>query len=144
GRDSPQRRRQDGSGGGQDIGPPCARRRCAGSGGGRVSGFDLDHAGILVRDLDQAAAQFRRLGFQLTPRGYHTLPAAPGGKRPRVGTGNNCAMLERGYVELIGVTDPKYEGRLRADLEAYQGLHLIAFGTTDAKSTVRAVRAAGL
>jgi catechol 2,3-dioxygenase-like lactoylglutathione lyase family enzyme len=108
-----------------------------------VSGFDLDHAGILVRDLDKAAAQFRRLGFKLTPRGYHTLPVTAGGERPRVGTGNNCAMLRRGYVELIGITDPRYEGRMRADLELYEGLHLVAFGTSDAMAAVQGVRAAG-
>jgi catechol 2,3-dioxygenase-like lactoylglutathione lyase family enzyme len=108
-----------------------------------VSGFDLDHAGILVHDLDKAAAQFRRLGFQLTTRGYHTLPATPGGERPRVGTGNNCAMMRRGYVELIGITDPQYEGRMRADLELYEGLHLVAFGTSDATAAAEDVRAAG-
>jgi catechol 2,3-dioxygenase-like lactoylglutathione lyase family enzyme len=108
-----------------------------------VSGFDLDHAGILVRDLDAAAAQFRRLGFKLTERGYHTLPATASGERPRVGTGNNCAMLRRGYVELIGVTDPSYQGRMREDLKLYEGLHLIAFGTSDAKAAAEDVRAAG-
>jgi len=108
-----------------------------------VSGFDLDHAGILVHDLDLASAKFRRLGFKLTPRGYHTLPATAGGDRPRVGTGNNCAMLRRGYVELIGITDPHYEGRMRADLELHEGLHLVAFGTSDATAAAAQVRAAG-
>lgn len=108
-----------------------------------MSGFDLDHAGILVRDLDAAAAQFRRLGFKLTARGYHTLPATPAGERPRVGTGNNCAMLRRGYVELIGITDPHYDGRMREDLQLYEGLHLIAFGAADAMTAAEEVRAAG-
>jgi catechol 2,3-dioxygenase-like lactoylglutathione lyase family enzyme len=108
-----------------------------------VSGFDLDHAGILVHNLDKAAAQFRRLGFKLTTRGYHTLPATAGGERPRVGTGNNCAMMRRGYVELIGITDPQYEGRMRADLELYEGLHLVAFGTSDATAAAEEMRAAG-
>ena len=95
-----------------------------------MSGLSLDHVGIAVADLDKAAAQFQRLGFQLTPRGYHTLPPpSPGAPRPLVGTGNNCAMLRRGYLELIGVTDPVYQGRLRADIARYEGLHVIAFGT---------------
>jgi catechol 2,3-dioxygenase-like lactoylglutathione lyase family enzyme len=108
-----------------------------------MSNFDLDHTGILVGDLDAAAAQFRRLGFKLTERGYHTLPATPTGERPRVGTGNNCAMLRRGYVELIGVTDPHYDGRMREDLKLYEGLHLIAFGTSDAEAAAENVRASG-
>jgi len=87
-----------------------------------MSALDLDHVGIAIRDLDAGAAQFRRLGFKLTERGYHTLPPeTPGGPRPRAGTANHCAMLERGYLELIGISDPAYAGRLKADIERYQG-----------------------
>ena len=107
--------------------------------------LSLDHIGIAVADLDAGAAQFQRLGFQLTPRGYHTLPPpSPGAARPRTGTGNHCAMLRRGYLELIGIIDPTYQGRLRADLARYEGLHLAAFGTEDAAATARALRQAGL
>ena len=107
--------------------------------------LSLDHVGIAVAELDAGEAQFQRLGFQLTPRGYHTLPPrAPGAERPRTGTGNHCAMLRRGYLEIIGVTDPLYQGRLRADLARYEGLHIVAFGTQDAPATARALRQAGL
>ena len=110
-----------------------------------MSELSLDHVGIAVADLDAGEAQFQRLGFQLTPRGYHTLPPpAPGAERPRTGTGNHCAMLRRGYLEIIGITDPAYQGRLRADLARYEGLHLAAFGTEDAPATARALRQAGL
>jgi catechol 2,3-dioxygenase-like lactoylglutathione lyase family enzyme len=110
-----------------------------------MTGFDLDHLGIAVADLDAAAAQYSRLGFQLTARGYHTRPpSAPGAERPLVGTGNNCAMLRRGYLELIGVTDPGYGGRLRVDIARYQGLHIIAFGTSDAATAAEALRAGGV
>jgi hypothetical protein len=110
-----------------------------------VTELSLDHVGIAVADLDAGEAQFRRLGFQLTPRGYHTLPPpAPGAERPRTGTGNHCAMLRRGYLEIIGITDPLYQGRLRADLARYEGLHIVAFGTEDAPATARSLRRAGL
>lgn len=110
-----------------------------------MSDFDLDHVGIAVHDLDAAAERYRRLGFRLTPRGYHTTPpATPGGPRPRAGTGNNCAMLARGYIELIGVTDPSYAGRLRADLDRYEGLHIVAFGTPDAQAASRSLRDRGI
>ncbi|HZT18461.1 MAG TPA: VOC family protein [Dongiaceae bacterium] len=110
-----------------------------------MRGFDLDHVGIAVADLDAAAAKLRRLGFRLTPRGYHTLPPeTPGAERPRVGTGNHCAMLRRGYVEVIGVTDAAYRGRLRADIARYEGVHVIAFGTDDAAASAKALRAAGI
>ena len=110
-----------------------------------MSALDLDHIGIAVRDLDAASAQFRRLGFKLTERGYHTLPPeTPGGPRPRAGTANHCAMLERGYLELIGISDPAYGGRLKADIERYQGVHIVAFGTDDAAATSRTLRDRGL
>jgi catechol 2,3-dioxygenase-like lactoylglutathione lyase family enzyme len=110
-----------------------------------MTGFNLDHVGIAVADLDAAAAQYRRLGFQLTARGYHTLPApTPGAPRPRLGTGNNCAMLKRGYLELIGIVEPDYQGRLRADIAHYQGVHIIAFGTADAAASADALRRAGI
>ena len=110
-----------------------------------MSALDLDHIGIAVRDLDAASAQFRRLGFKLTERGYHTLPPeTPGGPRPRAGTANHCAMLERGYLELIGISDPAYGGRLKADIERYQGIHIVAFGTDDAAGTSRQLRDRGL
>jgi catechol 2,3-dioxygenase-like lactoylglutathione lyase family enzyme len=107
--------------------------------------LDLDHIGIAVADLDAAATQFARLGFRLTARGYHALPPpASGAERPKVGTGNNCAMLGRGYLELIGITDPKYQGRLREALARYQGIHIVAFGTPDAAATARDLRSRGI
>jgi hypothetical protein len=110
-----------------------------------MTGFDLDHVGIAVADLDAAAKKFLRLGFQLTPRGYHTLPPpAPRAERPLVGTGNHCAMLRRGYLELIGVTEPTYRGRLRADIARHEGLHIVAFGTTDAAATASELRSRGV
>ena len=109
-----------------------------------MSKLDLDHVGIAVRDLDAAASQFERLGFQLTPRGYHTLPAGPDGTRALVGTGNNCAMLEQGYIELIGITDARYSGRLRSDLDRYEGVHIVALGTQDSGATIRSLRQSGI
>jgi hypothetical protein len=110
-----------------------------------MTGFDLDHLGIAVVDLNAAATKFRRLGFQLTPRGYHTLPPpAPGAERPRVGTGNHCAMLRHGYLELIGVTEPTYRGRLLSDIARHEGLHIVAFGTTDAVAAAGALRSRGV
>lgn len=52
----------------------------------------LDHAVINVAEqLDQAGQQFRRLGFQLTPRGHHSL-----------GSSNHLAIFGENYLELLG------------------------------------------
>jgi catechol 2,3-dioxygenase-like lactoylglutathione lyase family enzyme len=107
--------------------------------------FSLDHVGIAVRDLDRAADLYRRLGFMLAERGYHTRPSAtPGGAPERVGTGNHCMMLRHGYLEVIGITDPAlYKGRLRDDLARYEGLQIVALGCDDAKAAVAQLRRNG-
>lgn len=100
-----------------------------------TASLDLDHLGIAVKDLDQAARNFVALGFTLTDKSFHVASPAPGAAPVRTGTGNHCIMLARGYVELIAVTDPAYRGRLTADLARYEGLHLVSFGTSSAEET---------
>lgn len=52
----------------------------------------VDHAVINVASLlDHAQQQFRRLGFQLTPRGHHSL-----------GSSNHLAVFGENYLELLG------------------------------------------
>lgn len=52
----------------------------------------LDHVVVnVLGDMDRAAEAYRRLGFQLTPRGYHSL-----------GTINHLAIFEENYLELLG------------------------------------------
>ena len=61
----------------------------------------LDHAALRVQDLDQAAADFARMGFTLAPRGRHSL-----------GTENHCLMFGFDYLELVwvppGIAAPFY------------------------------------
>lgn len=61
-----------------------------------VSVHSIDHVVIRVPDLDAGEALFRRLGFVLTPRGFHA------GR----GSANHTAALPGGnYVELIQLPD---------------------------------------
>lgn len=106
--------------------------------------FDLDHVGIAVRDLDAAAERYRRLGFMLTERSHHQARSGPDAAPQPVGTGNHCIMLERGYVELIGVTQPNYTGRLRDVLARREGLHILALGCSDGAEAVRHLRTRGV
>jgi hypothetical protein len=50
----------------------------------------IDHVVIVVRDLDAARDTFARMGFTVTPRGFHS-----------VGSQNHCVMFGRDYVELL-------------------------------------------
>jgi catechol 2,3-dioxygenase-like lactoylglutathione lyase family enzyme len=96
----------------------------------------LDHVIVAVRNLDEAATAWRRLGFTLTPRGLHE------GK----GTGNHCIMFPNTYIELLGIVDDTgTKGRLGQRVnERGEGGMGIAWGADDADKTCAALRAAGI
>lgn len=96
----------------------------------------LDHVIVAVRSLDTAAANWRKLGFTLTPRGLHE------GK----GTGNHCIMFGDSYIELLGIVDDTgTKGRLGQRVnERGEGGMGIAWGADDADRTCAALRAAGV
>jgi len=91
----------------------------------------LDHVVINARDkLDAALACYQRLGFQLTPRGHHTL-----------GSMNHLAIFGTEYLELIGIGP----NATRADLLRFPaGLDGLVFGTDDSRAVYEAVAAAGV
>jgi hypothetical protein len=95
----------------------------------------VDHVIVGVRDLADAAERWLRLGFALTPRGRHV----------GWGTANVCIMLERDYIELLGIVDPaRFTNDLDSFLAEREGLLGVALGTADAVATAAAWQAAGL
>lgn len=105
---------------------------------------DLDHIGVGVRDLALAARAYERLGFTLTPYARHAGAAEPGGPTVPRATGNRCAMLRHGYIELIAVVDPTlHSGGLDQRIAQREGGHIAAFGCTDTKAADAHLRAAG-
>jgi hypothetical protein len=92
----------------------------------------LDHVVINARDdLDHAADIYRRLGFTLTERGYHSL-----------GSMNHLAMFGTDFLELIAV--PK-GATVRRDLLNYPlGLNGLAFGSEDSTITYDALSKVGV
>jgi len=93
----------------------------------------LDHVVVNARDdMDRAEAIYRKLGFTLTPRGFHTL-----------GSMNHLAMFGTDYLELIAI--PKGAASGRVDLLNYpHGLNGLVFGTEDSAATYAALTAAGV
>jgi catechol 2,3-dioxygenase-like lactoylglutathione lyase family enzyme len=82
----------------------------------------IDHVVVLVRDLDKAQRAYARMGFTLTPRGFHTL-----------GSQNHCLMFGSDYVELLAVPKPHPALRYFTDFLAKgEGLGAIALATDDA------------
>jgi len=93
----------------------------------------LDHVVINARDdMDRAADIYRRLGFTLTERGYHSL-----------GSMNHLAMFGTDYLELIAIPKGATSGRL--DLMDYaDGLNGLVFGAEDSAVTYEALAKAGV
>jgi len=94
----------------------------------------IDHVVVLVRDLERARVTYERLGFTLTPRGYHTL-----------GSQNHCIVFGRDYVELLAVPKPHPAMQYFTDfLAAGEGLGAVALATDDAESAQRELVGAGV
>jgi len=85
----------------------------------------IDHVVVVVHDLDLARDTFARMGFTVTPRGYHT-----------VGSQNHCVMLGRDYVELLASPEanPHPSRQYYTDFaRAGEGLAAIALQSRSAK-----------
>ena len=95
--------------------------------------FPLDHLVInALFDMDDAAALMSRLGFTLTPRGYHSL-----------GSINHLMVFEGHYLELLGL--PLGTDVLRRDLlESPRGLNGLVFKSGDVDTCLGQLRDSGL
>lgn len=95
----------------------------------------IDHAVVMVRDLDAAAANWRRLGFTISPRGTHSA---------KMGSGNYTIMLDPDYIELLGVlADTEHNAPARAFLANREGIERIAFTAVDSADGAEEIRARG-
>jgi Glyoxalase-like domain len=96
----------------------------------------VDHAVVVVRDLDKAAENWRRLGFTLSPRGTHSA---------KMGSGNYTIMLDPDYMELLGVlVETEHNAPTRAFLDRTgEGIERIAFTAVDSAAGAEEIRARG-
>lgn len=116
-----------------------------------ATGRPIDHVVLAVRDLGQAAAQYQRLGFTLTPRASHD---------DRMGTSNRLAQFRgRSFIELLEVDRPdrlaphdfsrmppffSFGDHNRLAVGEREGLSTLVFTTDDARADIRRFAAAGL
>lgn len=92
----------------------------------------VDHIAHWVPDRAAAFDELTRLGFAPTPFSEQFTRANPEAPPISAGTGNHCAMLERGYLEFLApIADTPNAATLRAGIARYTGVHLIAFGTIE-------------
>jgi hypothetical protein len=96
----------------------------------------VDHAVVVVKDLDKAAENWRRLGFTVSPRGTHSA---------RMGSGNATIMLDPDYMELLGVlAETEHNAPTRAFLaKRGEGIERIAFTAVDSAAGAEEIRARG-
>jgi Glyoxalase-like domain len=95
----------------------------------------IDHAVVMVGDLDAAAANWQRLGFTISPRGTHSA---------KMGTGNYTIMLDPDYIELLGVlADTEHNAPARAFLAQREGIERVAFTAVDSAAGAEEIRARG-
>jgi hypothetical protein len=90
----------------------------------KIRALPLDHTVINVHfDMDRAQAVFESLGFQLTPRGRHSL-----------GSINHLIVLSDDYVEVVGL--PTGTDVLRQEvLDSPVGIDGLVFQTQSADKT---------
>lgn len=97
----------------------------------------VDHVFLLVEDLDQSAAAYRKLGFTLSPRGLHSAEK---------GSANYTIIFEDDYVELLGMVAATPGNQHLRDLlaEDGEGLRAVAFRITDAHAARAALDDLGI
>lgn len=97
----------------------------------------LDHVVIMVRNLDEGAETWRKLGFTVAPRGMHTAV---------MGTANHTIMLGEDYIELIGVVAETERNLLSREFlrTRGEGIERVAFTTSNAADGVAEIKARGL
>jgi hypothetical protein len=96
----------------------------------------IDHAVVMVKDLDKAAENYKRLGFTVSPRGTHSA---------HMGSGNYTIMFDPDYMELLGVLTPtEHNAPARAFLDKHgEGIERIAFTAVDSAAGAEEIRAHG-
>lgn len=95
----------------------------------------LDHVVVMVDGIDAAEAAYRKLGFQVQPRGFHR----------KLGTANHLMIFATDYLEILGIVeDTEFNAERREWLKAGGGLANVALATDGADLAFDAFKSAGL
>lgn len=134
----------------------------------------LHHVGHVVRDMEEALALYRRLGFALPPPAYPAKPTSDGTSFEAFGPANTHADFARDFVELATYvpadgsasvpSDAKLvplrapadvlptimqkvdrtSATIAACLERFQGLHILMFAAADIDASAARLTASGV
>ncbi len=102
----------------------------------------IDHLGVVGRDITKMTAVYTRLGFQATAP--VPLMGVVEGKTVPLGQDSAHLIFKDSYVELSGVTSTNPAHHLAPWLARYEGLHILAFSSSDANASHAALTSQGL
>jgi hypothetical protein len=109
------------------------------------SAVALDHVGVAARELGPLTAAYERLGFALSPVAQQSGRRRPDGEVELFGSGNRCAFLRHGYIELIAILDPtRFANGVDGFVSRYAGAHIIALAMQEEAGNLARLRRAGL
>jgi hypothetical protein len=95
----------------------------------------LDHVVVMVDGIDAAETAYKKLGFQVQPRGFHK----------KLGTANHLMIFDTDYFEILGIVeDTEFNAERRDWLKDGGGLANVALATDGADISFDAFKAAGL
>lgn len=106
-----------------------------------MTDLSLDHVGAIVRNLDAGAERWRRLGFRLSARSQQMGFDRTTGRTEPWATSNHCAAFHRGYLELIGITQPGLPNPWQHFIDRFEGVHITALRCSDADAAFAEIAA---
>ncbi|HVF62793.1 MAG TPA: VOC family protein [Casimicrobiaceae bacterium] len=105
----------------------------------------VNHVGMVVRDLTDAAARYEAMGFVLTPFSPHSGAWKPGEAVKPLGSGNRCVMFANNYLEILANADAAAPSqRLAGYLRHHEGAHILCFGSQTLEAVDDRLRTAGI
>lgn len=106
---------------------------------------NINHVGMVVRDLTATVARYEAMGFQLTPFSAHSGAWKPGDQLQRFGSGNRCVMFANNYLEILASESRERQApRLAQYLKRHQGAHIICFNTEATPAVDARLRGLGI
>jgi hypothetical protein len=110
-----------------------------------ASALTLDHVGLCARDPRPVWDAYERLGFALSPIAQQSGRRTPDGPVEQFGSGNRCAFLKHGFIELLGILDPAlFANAVDRFTARYTGMHILAFGMEEVEGNLARLRRGGL
>lgn len=106
---------------------------------------NVNHVGMVARDLADVTRRYEAMGFQLTPYSPHSGAWKPGEPVKPLGSGNRCVMFADNYLEILASEDAARPAeRMTNFLKHHQGGHIVCFDSDDCQAVDRRLKTAGV